>query len=113
VSSSQMSFDNRLDSFDKLIQLLGNIPQYAPNEEELKVSTLSNFYASLSSANVAAGQAETDLSNIRLTRNELLYKAGTGLVDVAMSVKTYVKSLFGATSPQYKQVSGLTFSVIK
>jgi hypothetical protein len=109
VSSSQMSFDNRLDSFDKLIQLLGNISQYAPNEEELKVSTLSNFYAALSSANSAAGLAETDLSNIRLTRNELLYKAGTGLVDVAMSVKTYVKSLFGATSPQFKQVSGLVF----
>ncbi len=109
VSSSQMSFDNRLDSFDKLVQLLGNIPQYAPNEEELKVSTLANHYAELSSVNTAAGQAETALSNIRLMRNELLYKAGTGLVDVAMSVKTYVKSLFGATSPQYKQVAGLAF----
>ena len=109
VSSSQMSFDNRLDSFDKLIQLLGNIPQYTPNEEELKVSTLANQYAELSSINTAAGQAETDLSNIRLVRNELLYKSGTGLVDIALSVKTYVKSLFGATSAQFKQVSGLAF----
>jgi len=28
---------------------------------------------------------------------------------IILSVKTYVKSLFGATSPQYKQVSGLVF----
>jgi len=109
VSSSQMGFDNRLDSLDKLIQLLGNIPQYAPNEEDLKVSTLANYYASLSLVNAGAGQAESALSNARLARNELLYKPGTGMVDISLSVKTYVKSLFGATSPQYKQVSALAF----
>jgi hypothetical protein len=31
------------------------------------------------------------------------------LVDLAFEVKKYVKSLFGATSPQFKQVSGLQF----
>jgi len=112
VSSSQMSFDNRLDSFDKLIQLLGNVPQYTPNEEELKVSTLANYYATLSSANAAAGQAGTTLNNVRMVRNEILYKPNIGLVDIAQSVKTYIKSLFGATSAQYKQVSSLTFKAI-
>jgi hypothetical protein len=108
-----MSFDNRLDSFDKLIQLLSNIPQYAPNEEELQVSTLANYYAALSSVNTNAGQAETDLSNIRLVRNELLYKSGVGLVDIAQSVKIYIKSLFGATSAQYKQVTSLVFTSVQ
>ena len=112
VSSSQMSFDNRMDSLDKLVRLLDNIPQYAPNEEELKVSTLANYYSNLSSVNTAAAQAETALNNARMMRNEILYKPGTGLVDIAQSVKTYVKSLFGATSAQYKQVSGLTFKAI-
>jgi len=112
VSSSQMSFDNRLDSFDKLVQLLNNITQYTPNEEELKVNTLANHYTNLSLANTAAVQAETALSNVRLVRNELLYKSGTGMVDIGMSVKTYIKSLYGATSPQYKQVSGLAFKVV-
>jgi len=32
---------------------------------------------------------------------------------ITLSVKTYVKSLFGATSAEFKQISGLTFSVIK
>lgn len=112
VSSSQMSFDNRMDSFDKLVRLLDNIPQYAPNEEELKISTLANYYSNLNSVNTAAAQAETTLTNARMMRNEILYKPGTGLVDIAQSVKTYVKSLFGATSAQYKQVSGLTFKAI-
>ncbi|MDP2338350.1 MAG: hypothetical protein Q8N05_18245 [Bacteroidota bacterium] len=109
VSSSQMSFDNRLDSFDKLIQLLSSIPQYAPNEEELKITTLTNYYNTLKSTNAAAIEAETRLSNARLSRNEILHKTDSGLVDIAASVKIYVKSLFGATSAQYKQISGLAF----
>jgi hypothetical protein len=109
VSSSQMSFDNRLDSFDKLIQLLDSIPQYSPNEVELQVGTLTDYYNTLSASNAAAAGANTNLSNARLARNEMLYKPGTGLVDTSLSVKTYIKSLFGATSPQYKQVSGLAF----
>ena len=31
----------------------------------------------------------------------------------AKEVKAYVKSVFGATSPQYKQISGLEFKSIK
>jgi len=113
VSSSQMSFDNRLASFDQLIQLLASIPQYAPNEEELKVYTLTNLYNTLAALNANAVNAETALNNARLSRNEILYKADSGLVDTAASVKMYIKSLYGATSPQYKQVSGLAFTKVK
>ena len=102
-----------MDSFNKFVGLLDNIPQYTPNEEELKVNTLANYYTNLSSVNLSAIQAETALSNARMVRNEILYKSGTGLVDIAQSVKTYVKSLYGATSAQYKQVSGLAFKIVK
>lgn len=34
----------------------------------------------------------------------------TGLVDIVDDVKKYVKSLFGASTPQYKQISGLKFT---
>ncbi len=109
VSSSQMSFDNRIENFDKLIQLLTGIPQYAPNEIELQLSSLTAYCNSLRAANSAALAADTQLSNARLSRNEVLYKENTGLVDIATAAKMYLKSLFGATSPQYKQVSGLAF----
>ena len=109
ISSSQMSFNSRLDNFNKLIQLVTQISQYTPNEEELKSASLSNYYATLRAANRAAREAETALSSIRIARNQILYESGSGLVDISLSVKTYVKSLFGATSTQYRQVSGLTF----
>lgn len=113
VSSSQMSFDNRLDSLDKLIGLLSNIPQYAPNEEDLKLTTLSTDYTNLKSLNTAVVEAGTRLSNARRARNEMFYTPDLGMVDTALAAKAYIKSLFGATSQQYKQVSGLAFKVIK
>jgi len=109
VSSSQMSYDNRLNNLDKLIKLLASIPLYAPNEVELKVATLTALYNDLKAKNAAVVAATTPLSNARIARNDLLYKPNTGLVDIALDTKTYIKSLFGATSPQYKQISGLKF----
>ena len=113
ISSSQMSFDNRVDGFDKLIQLLSGVPQYTPNEEDLKLATLTGYYNTLKDANAAAIDAETRLSNARLVRNDILYTPELGLVDIAISVKTYVKSVFEAKSPQYKQISGLKFKSVK
>lgn len=34
ISSSQMSYDSRLDNFDKLIKLLTIVTLYAPNEAD-------------------------------------------------------------------------------
>ena len=53
--------------------------------------------------------AEVVYSNARISRNSVLYAENTGLVEIALEVKKYVKAIFGATSPQYKQVSGIKF----
>ena len=54
--------------------------------------------------------AKIPLNNARISRNDTMYKENIGLVDVATDVKTYIKSVFGATSPQYKTVSILKFT---
>ena len=48
-----------------------------------------------------------------ISRNNVLYANDTGLVDVASDVKSYVKSVYGASSPQYKQVSKLGFKALR
>jgi hypothetical protein len=110
ISSSQMSFDNRIDNFDKLIKLLTSVSLYAPNEAELKVPALTAILTDLKAKNTAVIAAEVPLSNARIARNDVLYKPNLGMVDVALDVKTYVKSLFGATSPQYKKISKIKFT---
>lgn len=110
ISTSQMGFDNRIDNFDKLIKALSVITHYAPNEADLKVAALTTVYNDLKAKNAAVLAAITPLSNARIARNEALYKPLTGLYDIACDVKLYVKSVYGPSSPQYKQLSALKFS---
>ena len=109
ISASQMSFDNRIENFDKLIMLLSSVPFYNPNEDELKIETLKALYNQLNQKNTDLIIASVQLSNSRIARNKILYNENTGLVDITFDSKTYIKSVFGATSPQYKQVSRLYF----
>lgn len=113
ISTSQMSYDSRLDNFDKLIKLLASVPLYAPNEADLKVAALTTLYNDLKAKNAAVVSATIPLSNARIARNDVMYKPNTGLVDIALDTKTYIKSVFGASSPQYKQVSKLAFRVVE
>lgn len=76
----------------------------------MKVATLNTQLADMKAKNTAAINATTAQSNARIARNKVLYESGTGMVDTATAIKKYVKSVFKANSPQYKQVSGLQFN---
>lgn len=110
ASTSQQSYDKLIDHFAQLIATLTAEPKYLPNENELKVATLNTLLTGLRAKNTAVISATTALSNALIARDKALYGETTGILDVAQDVKQYVKSLFGASSPQYKQVSGLKFT---
>lgn len=109
ISVSQQSFDSLIENFAKLIELVSSEPSYTPNETELQVSTLTTTLGDLKAKNTEVVNSYTNYSNARITRDSILYATNNGLVDTALEVKKYVKSVFGATSPQFKQVSGLEF----
>ena len=110
VSVSRQSYDSLTENFSVLIDLVSSIPSYTPNEAELSIASLTTFHGNLQTANTNVINAEVAYSNARISRDHLLYSKDTGLVDIAMDVKNYVKSIFGATSPQYKQVSRIKFT---
>lgn len=112
-SVSQQSYVQLVEHLDNFIQVLIDSGSYAPNETEIQITALQAYSSDLKAANAAVANAIPPLSNARIARNEILYAEGTGLVDVALLVKKYVKSLYGADSPQYKQISGLQFTRYK
>ncbi|MEQ1554664.1 MAG: hypothetical protein ABL929_10820 [Ferruginibacter sp.] len=113
ISTSQQSYDSLIDHFTKLIETVSQEPSYKPNETELKTTTLQTKLDDLKTTNSKLIDGYTNWSNARINRNTTLYNPLTGLVQTALEVKKYVKSVFGATSPQFKQVSGLEFSNVK
>ena len=110
VSVSRQSYDSLTENFSVLIDLVSSIPSYTPNEAELTKASLTTFHGNLQTANTNVINAEVAYSNARISRDNLLYAENTGLVNIASDVKRYVKAIFGATSPQYKQVSGIKFT---
>lgn len=110
ISISRQSYDMLTENFSAYIDLVSSVPSYTPNETELTTASLTTFHANLQTANTNVINAEVAYSNARISRNTILYAESTGLVDIASDVKKYVKAIFGATSPQYKQISGIKFT---
>lgn len=110
VSTSRQSYTQMADNFGILMQLLATIPTYTPNEDELKLTNLNTYQASLVSSTQAVDQTDAELNTKLIERDQLLYSDGTGLYDIAQNVKKYVKSIYGASSPEYTTVSAIKFT---
>lgn len=110
ISSSQMSVDSRIENFDKLLKLLASVAVYAPNEANLKITALTAYLNDLRAKNTALVTATVALNNARNARNILMYKDETGMVDISYDIKSYVKSVFGPLSHQYKTISKIKFT---
>ena len=110
ISTSQQSYDQLIQHLAGLKSVLETEPSYTPNEVELQIATIDSKIADLSVKNTAVATAYTNISNSRISRNETLYTSENGIYETASEVKKYIKSVFGASSPQYNQVSGIKFS---
>ena len=113
ISVSQQSMDNQIAHFTKLIAIVSAEPAYAPNEVNLKVAALNTFLAGLKTANTAVINATEPYSNARIARNTTLYTPVTGMVDIALAVKSYIASIYTASSPQFKHVNKIHFRNIR
>ena len=110
ISTSQQSYDQLIQHLAGLKSVLESEPSYTPNETDLQVATIDAKIADLTAKNTAVATAYTNISNSRISRNETLYTGTNSIYETATEVKKYIKSVFGASSPQYKQVSGIKFS---
>jgi hypothetical protein len=113
ISASQQSYDQLTQHLNGLISTIQSEPTYAPNENDLKVITLTAKAATMLAKNNAVATEYTAISNARIARDKGLYAEKTGLVAIAGDVKDYVKSVFGFTSAEYKQISKIKFSTVK
>lgn len=104
------TFDSKIENFKKYVQFLGLASEYNPNEADLKIEALNNKFNLLKTANDNYNSTDAALNAARLRRNSVLYTNTTGLVDISLGVKLYVKSAYGATSPEYKSISDILFT---
>lgn len=107
-SVSQRGYSDVVEHWNKIIALCNNLGGfYKPNENELKIATLDVMVAGMADKNQDVINAEVPKDNARDTKNVALYDGPTSLFERLRLIKGYLKAAFGATSNEYKQVSGL------
>ena len=109
ISASQQSYDLQIQHFRNLITVLESEESYNPNENELKIETLTAKQSELLERNNDVSIAHAVVRNARNARNKTLYDDNNGLVETALEIKKYVKSAYGANSTEFKQVNAIKF----
>ena len=113
ISTSQQSYDQQIQHLTGLTSVLISEPSYAPNETALATATLTAMQTNLTVKNNEVATAYTSISNSRIARNNTLFADSSGLVEIATEVKKYIKSVYGASSPEFAQVKGIEFKKAK
>ncbi len=108
-STSQQSFDNKLQHLEKMILILQSIPTYTPNETPYKIATLQTQLTTLITLNNTANTSYATLKSARIDRNTIFYNTLTGMLSVVKLTKAYIRSIYGSTSPQYHAITALKF----
>lgn len=112
VTKHNSDVETKAINMGKYGQFLISIPEYIPNEVDITGNALTAKATNMKAKNEALMSAETNAKSAMTNRDKILYADNTGLVDVATNIKTYVKSVFGSTSAEYKQISDLKFKKI-
>jgi len=95
ISQSHQSFVQKQNTFKQLLDLYASDPNYAPNEIELSLPTLQVLNTNMKSSNDNMGTILAPVISARIVRNNKLYEAGTGLLDIAQACRDYVVGLLG------------------
>ena len=109
-SVSQRSYTQVVEHWKNIIKLASQVTEYNPNEADLKVPALQTKVDAMELKNQEVIDTLTPVQNARTARNAALYDDPTSIYELQKLVKAYVKGAFGASSPQYKQISGLEFT---
>jgi hypothetical protein len=109
-STSRQSHKSVIDHFELLVSILAKEPKYTPNEPEMSVAGIKALIVEMRAKNEAATTAETKLQNARDNRDAAIYTSGTGVVPLAAGIKSYTKSVYGSTSPQFIRLNKLQFT---
>jgi hypothetical protein len=87
-------------------------PLYNPNETHLTVATNTTLHTQMETANQDVINAVPAWKNAMASRNDRLYNDADSVFERQKLVKEYVKSAFGAQSPEYAQLKGLEFKKV-
>jgi len=112
-SNSHLSYEVMTDNFATLISWYKNDANYLPNEADLTIASLDVLLGKLTAANSLVGRLMAEKTVAMNDRDKALFTKVSGIVDVSLACKKYVRALFGVKSEEAKAVSGILVKRMK
>lgn len=110
ISHSQMSYDQRANSFQQFIAQLEATPTYQPHEVSCQTSTLKAHYDQMMQLNQQVLENNATNTNFRQQRNQALYQDSNNLVKISQLAKTYLLAILPNNSLESKAVARIKFT---
>jgi len=108
-SVAQLSFDNKILNFYKLIGVLKNDPVYKTNDARYKSTALLAKYTELDTVNEAVKAAWPTYNDSEVARDIQLYDEKTGLLALIQLSKSYINGLYSENKEKAKPAISLRF----
>lgn len=109
-SVSQYSFDSRIANLTKVLDMLSNNANYAPNEDDLKVEAVQEYLDDLKTKNSKFIQINTEIGQARIERDKKFYTTNRSLVPVTRQVKMYLDSILDKKHPVNQKLKKIVFT---
>jgi len=106
----RVSYDGRVENFKQYIDVLITSKVYEPTETDINIVSFQTLLAGMEVNITAVALAKTPLDDARKKRLNIFYAEQTGLVDIVLGVKNYIKASLKNEHPQRKHILALNFS---
>jgi hypothetical protein len=91
-------YESAVYHFEKLITTLEAETRFNPGIAALQIPALKQLLVNMRTSNQAVIDAYSNLSQLRIQRNQLLYRSEGSMYKTARAVKEQIRALFGARS---------------
>lgn len=108
---SQLGYEDRCVNFAQIAAYVESNAKYITNDEDLKVEAVRAYSNKLHQVNEACLEGERAIETARINRDKILYTNDDSLYNLFKDAKTYIKTLYGPSSQEYKRVSGVEFKI--
>jgi hypothetical protein len=98
---------SRINTFQVMVQRIGDLPFYAPNEDDLTLENLKRYLAELVQKHETVMVVKQDVKVAYDQLDALLF--GDGMHKKSKMVKDYVRSAFGHNSQEFKEIRKIKF----
>ncbi|MBL7765389.1 MAG: hypothetical protein JNJ58_04815 [Chitinophagaceae bacterium] len=113
ISNSHLSYVMRAENLKAYISLVGSTPLYATQVAGISLADLTALWTEMDEMNKNIGNIIAPVAHARIARNKALYNKANGILAISVACKEYVKGLYGASSPEYRMISGIRYRYLK